>query len=295
MCRKFSFFLVLALALALLTGGKADRAVPLTGVRNARELGGYAAADGRTVRQGVLLRTAKLSGAAEEDLHVLVSGYHLAVVVDFRGDTEIEAAPDPEIGGVKYLNLPVIDDSAGPPEEMEAEIEALMEQNGEITGPDRLRLAIKYGAVSDQMYVDFLSHDQGKAGYSRFFRELLALEDGRAILFHCSEGKDRTGCAAMLILFALGADEKTVMEDFLLTNEFNADLIEADRQLLREEGIPEEEMDLCLPMMDQVSPAYMAAAILWMTETCGSPLGYITQELGVTEAEIEELRNKFLE
>lgn len=32
-----------------------------------------------------------------------------------------------------------------------------------------------------------------------------------------------------------------------------------------------------------------------MTETYGSPLGYITQELGVTEAEIQELRDKFLE
>ena len=27
----------------------------------------------------------------------------------------------------------------------------------------------------------------------------------------------------------------------------------------------------------------------------GSPLGYITRELGVTEAEIDELRDKFLE
>ena len=36
-------------------------------------------------------------------------------------------------------------------------------------------------------------------------------------------------------------------------------------------------------------------AIQWMKETYGSPLGYITRELGVTEAEIHELREKFLE
>ena len=47
--------------------------------------------------------------------------------------------------------------------------------------------------------------------------------------------------------------------------------------------------------MDQVFPAFMENAIQWMTETCGSPLGYITQELGVTEAEIQALRDKFLE
>ena len=295
MQKKLAFFLVLVMTLALLAVGTADQAVPLTGVGNARELGGYSAADGRTVRHGVLLRTAKLSGATEEDLRILAEDYHLAVVADFRGDTEIEKAPDPEISGVRNLNLPIIDDSAELPEEMKAEMEELAALNGEITKMDRLRLALKYGTFSDQMYVDFLSMDRGKEGYSRLFRELLALDDGRAILFHCSEGKDRTGCAAMLILYALGADEETVMEDFRLTNEFNADLIETDRQLLRDEGIPEEEMDSYLPMLDQVNPAYMTNAIAWMTENYGSPLGYITRELGVTEAEIDELRNKFLE
>ena len=47
--------------------------------------------------------------------------------------------------------------------------------------------------------------------------------------------------------------------------------------------------------MDQVSPEFMENAIQWMKETYGSPLEYITRELGVTEAEIHELREKFLE
>lgn len=47
--------------------------------------------------------------------------------------------------------------------------------------------------------------------------------------------------------------------------------------------------------MDQVFPEFMENAIQWMNETYGSPLGYITGELGVTEAEIHELREKFLE
>ena len=33
----------------------------------------------------------------------------------------------------------------------------------------------------------------------------------------------------------------------------------------------------------------------WMTENYGSPLGYITRELGVTEEALNELRDKFLE
>ena len=45
------------------------------------------------------------------------------------------------------------------------------------------------------------------------FREIIDLPEGEALLFHCSQGKDRTGCAAMLILSALGVDEETATED----------------------------------------------------------------------------------
>jgi protein-tyrosine phosphatase len=158
-----------------------------------------------------------------------------------------------------------------------------------------MRLFAKYGAFTDKMYVDILSSDAGKAGYSRFFQALLALPEDRALLFHCSQGKDRTGCGSMLILFALGVDEETIMEDFLLTNEFNAALIEEERKYLIENGATEDEVETFLKIMDQVSPEFMENAIQWMIETYGSPLGYITRELGVTETEIQELREKFLE
>ena len=61
----------------------------------------------------------------------------------------------------------------------------------------------------------------------RLFLESVA-EGKVPIIFHCASGKDRTGAAAILLLLALGVDEETVMEDFLLTNAFNADLIEED-------------------------------------------------------------------
>jgi len=303
MTRKLAIAIVLMLYVlcSVFSIGHSEAAVPpqsirLTGVGNARELGGYKAEDGRTIRHGLLLRTAKLSGATEEDIQRLISEYHLAVVVDFRGNDEIENNPDPDISGARNLNLQIIDKEDDPlPEEMAAEIDALMAQNGEISKLDMLRMAIKYGTFSDQMYVDFLWSDKGKAGYCQLFDELLDLPDGQAILFHCTEGKDRTGCAAMLILYALGVDEDTIMEDFLLTNVYNAALIEEDRRMLEAEGISEEEMETYLPMMDQVNPAFMSAAIAWMTESFGSPLGYIIQELGVTKDEIAVLRDKFLE
>lgn len=297
---KHGLILTLCLSLLFCAVCKAEiaengQSLSLTGVGNARELGGYTAADGKTVKRGVLLRTAKLSDATEADVERLLSVYHLAVDVDFRGDGEVEKAPDPQMEGVEYLNIHILDDSAGLSEEMDAEMAALEEQGVEVDKITMTRLAMKYGVFTDQMYVDFLSSDVGKAGYSQFFQALLTLPEDRAILFHCSQGKDRTGCGAMLILFALGADEETVMADFLLTNEYNASLIAEERAYLIENGIREDELDTFMKTMDQVYPEFMENAIRWMNETYGSPLGYITQELGVTEADIQALRDRFLE
>ena len=74
--------------------------IGLTGLGNARELGGYVAEDGRTVKHGVLLHSAKPADATTEDLAKLRETYHLAVLADFRSDSEVAQAPDPEIDGV---------------------------------------------------------------------------------------------------------------------------------------------------------------------------------------------------
>ena len=62
--------------------------------------------------------------------------------------------------------------------------------------------------VTDSTFVD---------KYRIFFR-LLQDEQEVPLLFHCSAGKDRTGMGAALILYALGVDEATIMQDYLASN-----------------------------------------------------------------------------
>ena len=172
------------LAVCLLAGASLAEIAPesqslgLSGVGNARELGGYACADGRAVKPGVFLRTAALANATEEDIWILKDDYHLSTIVDLRMATEVESAPDPEIEGVKYLHLGIIDE-----EEMAAKRQAIsaevMEGLDLSKKTDQLKLAIRLGIISDQMYVEFLSGEPGKAGYARLFRELLALPEAR--------------------------------------------------------------------------------------------------------------------
>ena len=268
-----------------------SQSIGLSGVGNARELGGYSATDGKTVKHGVLLRTAALANATSEDIAKLQNTYHLAVIADLRMTLEVQPAPDPEIPGAKNLHLKIIDEEAMQKSIAEAQAEGLDLSNK----LNLLKAAIKSGILNDQMYIFFLSRKQGKESYGKMFQELLTLPEGRSLLFHCTQGKDRTGCAAVLILSALGVDENTIMDDFLLTNTFNADLIASERQMLIENGYSGEELDRLMKAMDEVDPQYMTNALDWMKENYGSVTGYITQELGITDEQLEELRAKFLE
>ena len=271
--------------------------IGLTGIGNARELGGYVAEDGRTVRHGVLLRSAKPADATAEDLAKLRETYHLTVLADFRSDSEAAQAPDPKIDGVTNRWLPIMD------AELTAKRSVAMAENLAAKGTDYrsadsltlLTAAADAGFINDRMYIEFLDGTEGKAGYRALFEELLSLPEGQSLLFHCTQGKDRTGVAAMLILSALGVDEDTILRDYLLTNEFNAQKIAAERKMLTQAGFPLEKIDLYLCAMDQVNAGFMRNALDWMRENYGSPEGYLTAELNLNAEKLALLRDKFLE
>lgn len=270
------------------------QSIGLTSVGNARELGGYKTADGKTVKHGALIRTAALSDASDEDIQKLKNDYNLYEVIDLRMDREVEAKPDPEIADVKNLQLRIMDEQATA-EKMSKLSKEDLESLDMTDKMSQLTLAVKAGVVGDQMYIDFLSGDQGKESYRQMFEELLAVPEGKSLLFHCTQGKDRTGCAAMLILSALGVDEDTIIKDYTLTNTFNSKLIEGERQMLIEKGYEGEQLETMMRAMDEVDPQYMRNALDWMKETYGSVIGYINQELGITDEQIETLKGLYLE
>ena len=269
------------------------QSIKLEGVGNARQLGGYVGAGGKTVKDGVLLRTAALSGATEEDIKRLTDTYHLGEMLDFRMGQEVEADPELQIDGVKNLNIHIIDEEA-----LAKATESLTPEDQEMMASDdpveKLKPIKKLGIVGDQMYVNFLSNDAGKQGYAQMFKELLELPEGKSLLFHCTQGKDRTGCAAMLILSALGVDEDTIMSDYMLTNEFNAELIAQERQELLDAGIKEDQIDEIMIARDQVFSQTMTNGMDWLKKEYGSVKEYIIKELGVTEEQIAQLQEKFL-
>lgn len=266
-----------------------QHALPITSIRNARELGGYIGCNGKRIKNGVLLRTACLYGISDEDVRLLMDVYRLEHIVDFRMDMELSQAQDPPISGAEYHHLNVIDTSNLPDED---------ESGSDASPTDIVRsveLSEKIGAFDGSMYVGFLSSQVGKKAYSDFFRLLLSADPDRAVLWHCTSGKDRTGIAAMLLMSALGVDENVITDDYLLTNTFNAQRIEKTTRYLKSKGFDDEFIRKAVLVLDSVDERIMRHAIAYLKDNYGSVVGYVVSELNVSESDIEDLKNKYLE
>ena len=270
---------------------KEAQALLVTGIENARQLGGYETADGRHVKRDVLLRTAKLSDAPSEELAALKDIYHLGVVVDFRTLAEREGAPDPEIDGVDNIVLDVLDE--GSRTGAGAAIAGIYENSGAEPAEVMLNI-IRSGCVSERMYADMAFDPAAEKGFRDFFRILLENGGKKAVLWHCSGGKDRTGAAAVLLLLALGVNKETALRDFELTNEFLREKIAyMERRAAELTDDPEEIA--WVKDLTGVNRKYMEKLLDTLEEKYGSQERYLTEGLGLDRTELEQLREMYLE
>jgi len=263
-----------------------SQTIGLTGVGNARQLGGYVTTDEKKIKDGVLLRTGKLSGAANEDIIVLTEKYHLAKIIDLRTTAEIEAAPDPVIDGISEENIRIIDETSP------TYLKAMSVVRTEDPVSDAITM-VENGTISDTMYSELVTNTYGQNGYHEFFGKLLAHEDG-AFLFHCNGGKDRTGVAAVLLLSALGVDRDTIMEDFALSNDFyekNIDYMVSETEKRTDNATTIEGINAEIG----ADSVYMEKMFDAIDEKYGSMDTFLKEAIGLTDTDMTKLREMFLE
>ena len=268
-----------------------DNKILLPGIRNARELGGYPAGD-RVVKKGVLIRSGSLSKAGPEDVRILNEEYHVQTIIDLRMGSVIDGEPDAEVPGARHINLPVV--------EMEDFIAKANPDLLKVYMADKIDkmamfdLEYESGLLGPEMYILFLLGERGKKAYREFFRILIENDpDNGALLWHCEDGKDRAGLAAMLLLTALGTDMDTIFEDYLLTNVNNAARLEKLKADVEAFGMPPEKVEALLFVSGGVFERYMRYAVDTLEKRYGSVTGYIKEELGITDADIALLREKY--
>ena len=248
----------------------APRGIKLKGATNFRDLGGYKTVDGKQVKWGKIYRSADISKLTDEDLAV-VGELNIKMVCDLRGEQEVASAPDKLPIGADRVLL-----SAG---------------SENVGGANSYMKYMTSPQKADSMMRSFYTRtDHLKAKYKPMFDQLLALENDKALLFHCTAGKDRTGVGAALILFALGVDEQTILNDYELTNEFRKELNEQSVKMMAAQGLPEG----AARSMMAADPAYLKTAVVSITAKFGSIDKFLENEIELTPNKRAQLRSKFL-
>ncbi len=269
------------------------RRIPLTGLSNTRDLGGYQTADKRTILPKKLLRSGTLFNATEEDLRILTEEYKLGTIVDFRTEVERKQKPDPEIAGVVNIFNPILDEETvgvtfeekeGEDKDENDAIASIFNHASDLGG--------KPTSYLDQVYESLVTNDYAVKGYGRFFDHLLEADD-RAVLWHCSAGKDRVGIGTALLLTALGVDRETVIADYMKTNDNVAeDAKEVAAAVLEKYG--DAKLAECVSALLTVEKEYILHAFAAMEKRAGSVEAYISEVIGVTPKKQELLKKRFL-
>ncbi|MDH3473503.1 MAG: tyrosine-protein phosphatase [Rhodospirillales bacterium] len=253
------------------------RWLPLEGATNFRDLGGYAAADGRKVKWGLVFRSDRLSRLTERDLEEL-SRLNLRLLFDLRTPEEQRLQPN---------RLPKSD----PPEVVTLTI------SPQASG--KLEEAMRVGRIWDTIESTDISAEDTRRAMCRFYRSYvvdhtaeygsflrrLAEAGRRPALVHCAAGKDRTGVAAALLLRVLGVPREEILEDYQLTNRLVDDWARH-----RHDG----ELPAHVRVALEAQPDYLLSALKAMDEFGGAFKGYLREALGVSDQLSDALREALL-
>ena len=290
---------VLLVSLVLAIPASADelpQSIGLTGVTNARQLGGYVGADGRTVKDGALIRTAKLADATDEDLDKLANVYHVSKVIDFRTLVEATSAADPTIAGASNTRMSAIDVGTSA-----FEIVKLVGEASSGTAAidlDTIKSLVSLaqngviGTIMKDQYEGLVSDVGSIVVYRQFFNMLLSA-NGETVLYHCTSGKDRAGVATILLLSALGVDKETIKQDFLLSNQYYADQMqEAYDKAYSVCPIASVATDVSRAY--GVDEAWFNAVYSTIQSKYGSMDIYLKLCMGLSNSDLQQLRDAYL-
>lgn len=261
------------------------RYVDLEGTYNFRDIGGYKTASGKTVKYGKIYRSDALSNLTKEDIEKFKE-LNINTIIDYRSEKEIVENPNVFIEGVKTFNLdPKADVAALASSEFE-EGTNLDDMSNNLT-PEFVK------KLMTQQNVQFVINDDSIKAFKNMFDVILD-DSTTASVQHCRGGKDRTGFGIALILFALGVDEETILEDYMLTNHYKKDKNETSLAELLEET-NNEDIVKAVRFFKEAQLSFIEAAFKTINEMYDNPLNYLKTVIGLTEEDFEKLHNMYLE
>jgi protein-tyrosine phosphatase len=231
------------------------RRVKMSGTFNLRDIGGYSTKDGKFTQWGKFYRSDTLHQLPVEEREVL-SQKGIGLIVDLRFPHEGTYHFHKELG-IKYVNI-------------------------SLHNPADLRTEKPKSLF--ELYCSII--DSKHESIYQIFQSFIA-EQGKAILFHCKSGKDRTGIIAALLLDLAGVPHEIIVEDYALSATYLLPLLEERRSRLAAlHGINNTALL-------ESRPETMREFLNYLYIKYESSKGYL-KKIGISEVEIELLKKNFI-
>nr|WP_285816711.1 tyrosine-protein phosphatase [Lactobacillus taiwanensis] len=256
--------------------------LPIATAINPRELGGLTGFNNRKIQMHRLLRTGDLSKMSQKDKQFL-KNYGVVKIIDLRSKSESVSHPDPQIDGVQNISIP------------------LSSEEGTLGGESNLtqeaKLYNENPHAAFKMMCDHYRDHVVAAHDQKTVRQVLKIlsetEEG-AIIFHCTEGKDRTGFVALFVLYILGVDLEVIRHDYLASNEILAEYRAARDKRFKEVG-KNLTFRANMRVLSSASDSLFDTILLTIEKECGNLETYLRDVLNVTPELETKLRELYLE
>jgi protein-tyrosine phosphatase len=177
------------------------RVISFENIPNFRDLGGYKVRGGKKVAVGKIYRSGSLLGMTVADKTRLKTDIRLKTAIDLTTPHEPKKTREirllEEID-VKYFNIPFRPDVPN-----YYQIEMAMYVNHSTMGA---------------VYLERMKHP----GFEKkliLALEMMADSSYHPLVFHCSQGKDRTGILAAVLLSLMGVSEADIIRDYITSDE----------------------------------------------------------------------------
>lgn len=256
--------------------------LPIKSICNLRDLGGYLGYQGRKIKTHRLLRSGNISKLTAEDGQFLLD-YGLKKIIDLRSPAEYQKNPDQELPGVAHYLISL--------------------SSEDNTGGNGLNMKIEFEHYRCDQYAGlrrmcwrYRNHILNKAAQNSFRRimQIIIDNDEGAILYHCSEGKDRTGLVTVIVLYILGVDMEVIRQDYLYSNYLLNNYRAVRDQKFKKLG-ENDKFRTNMRVLGSVANTFLDTSLIAIRENYGGLDNFITQQLGVSEQMKNDIREKYLE
>lgn len=176
--------------------------VQFESLSNFRDMGGVQTRDGKVVKPHCFYRSGALFDASEHDVETL-NTLGIKAIIDYRDDNEVVGQPSSKDIQAPIIHIPARKETSVLPT---ASMEMLTDRS-------------KLDAISLEDFAAFYTELPFDNPVYQKLIQLVANGD-TPLLHHCSAGKDRTGVGAALIYLLLNVSEETIIEEYLLTNDY---------------------------------------------------------------------------